>query len=345
VHRGDDRALASFNNPGGLNPLYGAGIPGPLEGLALRSFELHINHWDDIARSAGTHFTREKKKRLNLAVDDADVSRLESLHERYRSTPGFSARWVDGRDLKTLEPSVDGPVTVGLVAEGDARVDAAAYTQGVLRAAERAGVRKVDAEVTGLDHDGSGVVNAVRLGSDSLACSAVVVATGPWTEAADWLGIDLPLEPIKGDLLTVRTERGLNMDIAWREAAAYRREGAEVCLGGTEERRGFDDEPSASARSSIIERISEVLPGLARGEITSQSTGLRPVTSDGLPVLGRPPGWSNVCLALGGGRKGMLLASALGAAASDLLTQGRTNLPVDAFSPDRFMNGETGVAS
>jgi len=59
---------------------------------------------------------------------------------------------------------------------------------------------------------------------------------------------------------------------------------------------------------------------------------LRPVTADGLPIVGIPSGWENVCVAAGGGRKGLLLGAGLGMAAAELLTAGATTVPIDQAS-------------
>jgi glycine/D-amino acid oxidase-like deaminating enzyme len=55
-----------------------------------------------------------------------------------------------------------------------------------------------------------------------------------------------------------------------------------------------------------------------------------------MPIVGLAHGWENVCLALGGGRKGMLFGPAMGKAAADLLLEGSTDLAIDACSPERF---------
>jgi glycine/D-amino acid oxidase-like deaminating enzyme len=62
---------------------------------------------------------------------------------------------------------------------------------------------------------------------------------------------------------------------------------------------------------------------------------LRPVTPDGIPIVGLAPGWTNVSLALGSGRKGVLMSAALGRAAADLLAAGKTEVPIDPCSPER----------
>jgi glycine oxidase len=110
-------------------------------------------------------------------------------------------------------------------------------------------------------------------------------------------------------------------------------------LGGTEDRTGFDLTPTASARQRISRGIAQLLPALADVPIAAHTAGLRPVTPDGLPLSGRPDGWENVCLALGGGRKGMLLGAGLGMAATELLTVGATDMAIAPCSPDRWSAG------
>jgi glycine/D-amino acid oxidase-like deaminating enzyme len=70
--------------------------------------------------------------------------------------------------------------------------------------------------------------------------------------------------------------------------------------------------------------------------VADQVAALRPSTFDGIPIVGFAPGWDNVCLALGGGRKGMLFAAGMGAATADLLLTGSTPLPIDPCSPGRW---------
>src|SRR4051794_32027031 len=88
IERDDFGAHASGNNPGGLNPLHGPGIPGPMKELAMAAFRLHLEH-----------FAPPRRPRLQLALDDADVSRLERGKQLYDGAPGFSARWLDPEEL------------------------------------------------------------------------------------------------------------------------------------------------------------------------------------------------------------------------------------------------------
>ena len=333
-----DAGAASPNNPGGLNPLYGPGIPGPLQPLALAAFALHLGAWDDIANRSGIDFAGRRKQRLNLAVDDVDLARLEAMKANYDARPGFGARWLSGDEVRQREPRLSTTIVRGLLAEGDARVDAPAYTRAVRRAAEVLGANLVTDTVTGLDLDGRRVAG-VRTLAGERSCDAVVIATGAWgDDTASWLGAALPMEPVLGDMLLARVAGGgVTTDLAWRDGAIYQADDDEVWLGGTEEHRGFDSAPTSAGAATVIERVRPVFPAAADGEILRHTTGLRPLTPDGQPVIGLVAGFDNVCVVTGGGRKGMLYAAAMGAAARDLLMSGRTELPVGPCSPGRFV--------
>jgi glycine/D-amino acid oxidase-like deaminating enzyme len=58
---------------------------------------------------------------------------------------------------------------------------------------------------------------------------------------------------------------------------------------------------------------------------------------DSLPIIGRAPAYDNVYLATGGGKKGILLSPAIGKAIADLISQGRTPLPIETSTPERFL--------
>jgi glycine/D-amino acid oxidase-like deaminating enzyme len=127
------------------------------------------------------------------------------------------------------------------------------------------------------------------------------------------------------------------VDLAWRAAGVYVAGRTRLWLGGSVERAGFDRSPSRAARTTILGGVARMLPGLRRARVLRQTAALRPSTPDTRPIVGIPDGWENACLAVGGGRKGMLLSAALGRAAAELLTAGATALPVGSCSPQRWI--------
>jgi glycine/D-amino acid oxidase-like deaminating enzyme len=328
---------ASGHNPGGLNPLHGPGIPGPLRRLALESFRLHLEHWEEVEQLSGLSFGGRRVARLHVALDEDDARALPALAELHEETPGFSGRLLGRSELLAVEPRVTPDAVGGLLAGGNACVEPAAYTRAVVRAAERRGACLCRGEAAGLRRDGARAAAVAVAGAAEIPCDGVVVAPGAWAaRSSDWLGVALPVTPVKGELLLVEAEDGLEADVSRRHVGAYEAEGGRIWLGGTEDDAAFDSAPSDSGRERILAGIAELLPGLGSPRILRHVASLRPSTPDGLPLVGAVPGLENVYFAGGGGRKGMLLGAGLGRAAADLLALGATRLSVDELALERF---------
>jgi glycine oxidase len=224
-----------------------------------------------------------------------------------------------------------------VVLEGNAIVDSYGYTVVLAEAARQLGAVHRRGTVQGLQRSGDRVTGVV-LADGVLEAEGVVIALGPWTgEAERWLGCPLPIEPLKGEICRLRLDGPpLPVEFHGNDVSLYRRAGDQVWCGSTVESRGFDREPSQSARETLLGRAVGLMPAMASAQLLKQTACLRPVAPDGLPILGRAPGWENVFLATGAGKKGILLRAAMGKATADLLTTGATRLPVEACGAERF---------
>jgi glycine oxidase len=162
---------------------------------------------------------------------------------------------------------------------------------------------------------------------------------GPWSQgAAAWLGRPLPVEPLKGEMLRLAAVAPpLACDAVAPHVSLFGRAGGQIWIGATMERRGFDKEPSEAARRTLLGDAVRLMPSLAKATLAHQTVCLRPVTPDGLPIIGRMPDWDGVYVATGGGPKGILLAPAMGLAVADLILTGRTSLPIGSCAPERFV--------
>jgi glycine/D-amino acid oxidase-like deaminating enzyme len=217
--------------------------------------------------------------------------------------------------------------------EGNRSLDSAAFMRALAEGAQKAGAALVHATVRALRHDGRRAVVAVRTESGEHACDALVLATGPWVaETRAWLGVELAVEPVKGEMLRLRLS-GANIthDFTHGLTSLYRRGDDELWVGVTREPCGFDEEPSEQGKRALVDAAARILPAIRGATLLADLAALRPATPTGLPVLGRAPGWDNVFVANGGGSKGMLLCTGIGVAIRDLVLQGETPMPVAGF--------------
>jgi glycine oxidase len=161
---------------------------------------------------------------------------------------------------------------------------------------------------------------------------------GPWTGAAEgWLGVPLPVEPLKGEILRM-TQSGppLKSDVVAPGISLFGREDGQIWLASTQQRLGFDTEPSEWAYRTLFDAAVKLMPSIAEASLLQQTVCLRPVTPDDLPMVGKVPGVEGAYVGTGGGTKGILLAPATGRALADLLLTGQTSIPIKACDPARF---------
>src|SRR5207244_13517690 len=90
------------------------------------------------------------------------------------------------------------------------------------------------------------------------------------------------------------------------------------------------------AVAGLRRRAAVLVPGLRRAQVAREWAGLRPGSPDDLPTIGRLPEKDNVYLATGHFRNGILLAPITGKLISQLIVEGRTDMPLEPFSPARF---------
>lgn len=337
IERDGVASQASGFSAGGLNPLEGAGIPGPLAPLAIESFRMHQAMWDELRDESGVDFQPGPVSIVRIAFDDSELDGMDETLRVFEAAEGFSARYLDSAGLHELEPRLSPDAVGALYTYGNTALDSYRYTLALSMAAQRRGSEFRSGSVSALKTSGSRV-EAVTTESSEIGCDALVLAMGPWSAQAEpWLGVRIPVVPLKGEILRVRLPgRALEHDFSWGHSSLYHRSDGLAWIGATEERRGFDVRPSEEARQSLLAEAVRIMPAIADAELVRHTACLRPVTPDWLPIIGKAPGWDNIYLATGAGKKGILLSPGIGKAVSDLVARGTTTLPVDPFTPDRF---------
>src|SRR5438128_7604452 len=300
----------------------------PLGPLARASFALHA----ELARELETDYGYRRMDTFMVAARERGAvgggHRVEA--------PG----WLDGA----------GVVTAALGStETTAQVQPARFTTALIGAATTRGATLrigVVEEIAQRDRAARGV----RVGSETIEGDAVVLALGPWTSRAA-RGLRLPaVHGLKGYSVTLagdvpahalfldyRTADGRRL-----EPEIFPRADGEVYVCGMadpaplpESAEGVEvNDASCEILARAAGRVSTVL---AAAQITRRQACYRPVTDDGLPLIGRVPGVSGAYVATGHGPWGMLNAPATGLALAELITDGAAaTLDLGPFAPARL---------
>ena len=328
---------ASGNAAGGLNPLTGIGIPGPLGAFAWESFQLHMGLYDSLKEQSGIDYEQRPVAKIELALEESEIDGLRATIGLFQGVDEFEARWLEPQEIAELEPRIGPGILGGTYDYGNNAVDSHNFTEALAAVAVKTGATVRAGNVRGLEGTG-GKVDRVILADGEISCGQVVMAMGPWSRKAEsWLGVYIPVDPLKGEIIRLEDNgEPFKHDISGGGGSITPKlDGLNWC-GTTEDWKGFDREPSEQVAREIRQRVVRLAPDLANAKLVKHTACLRPVTPDWLPVLGRAPGWDNVYLATGAGKKGILLGPGIGKSVADLMTTGETALSIQGFSPDRF---------
>ena len=166
-----------------------------------------------------------------------------------------------------------------------------------------------------------GRVEGVKTASGDLPADRVVLAAGAWSgELLKTLDLDLPVEPVKGQMILYKCAADFlpSMVLAKGRYAIPRRDG-HILIGSTLEHEGFDKTPTEAALASLKASAIELIPALADAEPVAQWAGLRPGSPQGIPFIGPVSGLEGLWLNCGHYRNGLVLAPASCQLLADLL--------------------------
>lgn len=330
--------MASHINPGGINPLHGPGIPGVMEDFSMQAYHLHLSHWKNIEHLSGIDFSGRIIDRLLLAFNDEEKLQLLENRKLYDRHAGFSARWLPPEEISGLDARLAGNSKGGLYTRGNATVDAGLYSKALLLAAQALGTVVVDDTVTSLRQAEPGYVLTGSSGQ-VLAAQSVIVATG--SRAHDLLiplRLDIPVKPIKGELLLLEiADNPFAFDITREKDGLYHYRDNLFWLGGTREDIGYDFSTSTDSAGYLLANAAVLVPGIGHYPVKGHFAAMRPGTPDGLPIVGRLQPYQHLYIATGAGSKGMLWSASMAATIVKLLDNDSSDIDCAFLSPDRFI--------
>ncbi|MCE2391080.1 MAG: FAD-dependent oxidoreductase [Proteobacteria bacterium] len=291
----------------------------------------------ELAELPGLEFDFEQRGILLVCRSRAELAEAEREIGILREFGG-EARRLDANELRERVPACAEDLAGGVHFSADAHLTPQRFVHGLASEAQRLGVRlRTGTEVLRLERSGARLRLATTRGE--IEAEQVVVATGAWSpELAGQLGLRVPVEGAKG--YSVTRERPTDFPeqpLLLAEAkVAITPMGRTLRFGGTLELAGRDLGVSWRRLRAILRAVSEYLPGLPETPTLEIWRGLRPLTPDDLPIIGRSRRQPGVVLATGHGMNGLAQGPITGQLVAQLVAGEPTSLDLGPFSPDRF---------
>ncbi len=287
---------------------------------------------------------------LSVAVDPEEVpdfererSRSRRRAEEYgRPRPDRTAE-VSPERARELYPPL-GDVERAIHYEDGARVDGRAFARALREAGREAGLTVERGDVTDVRVVGGVVRGVDTVDGASHDAEAVLIAGGAWSSAfGAALGIEVPVEPQRGQILHLDVGEADRPSGEWPILKAFRHQyqvpwpdGRVACGATREAGSGFDPRITLDGLREVSTEALRMAPGLAGARHVESRVGLRPVSPDGLPILGPVPSVEGAFVATGHGPTGLTLGPYSGKVVAQVLRGVEPAASLASFGVDRF---------
>lgn len=332
LERGDDQGEGWRAAAGMLAAQAGAEADDPLFELGIAGRERYAELAPLLKERTGMDVGFWQEGIARIAADETDAGALRS-QVAWQRQQGHVCDWFDAGEVKARWPWI-GLSFGALWAPRDAAIHPARLVEALIMDSVRLGVTVIRDQATAVERRGARVTGV--LGREHYSGSDVVLAAGPWTRQIAGVPRPIPVEPIRGQMAALAWPEGVPRAIVLGRGAYMVPRDGEAVVGSTMEHAGFSTEVTASGLAEIFAGVSALCPALSRGEVLRTWAGLRPVTPDGLPILGREPRLQGLWYAAGHGRNGVLLASITGVLLTHLLSGENENEQLVPLRPERF---------
>lgn len=286
-------------------------------------------------RQGGTlQLFRTEQQYANAAKD------IEVLREA-----GVPYRLVESAELPSIEPALSATrhkLTGGLQLPNDETGDCKLFTQRLAAMAEQAGVTfRYNVTIDQLLREGNSI-SGVRCGSETLTADRYIVACGSYSTALLKDIVTIPVYPLKGYSLTIPIKDYAAAPVSTVLDETYKiavtRFDDRIRVGGMAEIVGFNTKLLPARRETLEMVVSDLYPEGGQIEQATFWTGLRPMTPDGTPIVGRTP-LSNLFLNTGHGTLGWTMACGSGKLIADIISGNTPDIAVDDLSVMRYLPG------
>jgi D-amino-acid dehydrogenase len=252
-------------------------------------------------------------------------------------------------ELARAEPAlaaVSHKLTGGLRLPGDETGDCQMFTTRLAALAEELGVKfRYNTPIDALAMAG-GRIAGVKCGEELVRADSFVVALGSYsTQFLSGL-VKIPVYPLKGYSITAPIVNEASAPVSTVLDETYKiaitRFDDRIRVGGMAEIVGFDKSLRQARRETLELCVNDLFPGGGDTSKASFWTGLRPMTPDGTPIVGRTP-VPNLFLNTGHGTLGWTMSCGSGQLLADVMSGKQPAIKADDLSAHRYL-GEIGGA-
>ena len=317
VERGEICREASWAGGGILSPLVPWEYPEAVHALVNWSQQVYPGLVDELRAETGIDVEWIRSGLLMTGTDaDPAVRAWAQSHD-------CRLQALSAADTGKVEPQLAAHPGAAILLPDVAQVRNPCLGRALQESLLQRGVSlHTHTEVTGFITR-NGAVQGVTTRGGELPASQVVVAGGAWSATMlRGTGIDLPVTPVRGQMIQFQAHPGLLQHIVLHRGHYLipRKDGL-VLVGSTLEHVGYDKSVTAAAREQLLQWAQALVPALGGVPVVRQWAGLRPGSQDGVPVIDEHPDIRGLYINTGHFRNGVVMAPASAQLLTDRMQQ------------------------
>ena len=224
--------------------------------------------------------------------------------------------------------------------------DCQLFTTRLAAMAEALGVKfRYNTPIDRLAISGNAIAG-VHCGDELVQADSYVVALGAYSTGLLKQIVDIPVYPLKGYSITVPIVNAELAPVSTILDETYKiavtRFEDRIRVGGMAEIAGFDLRLNPRRRETLEMVVNDLFPGAGNTAEASFWTGLRPMTPDGTPVVGRTA-MKNLFINTGHGTLGWTMSCGSAQLLADLMSAKRPAIPFEDLGVGRYSSGGRGA--
>ena len=295
---------------------------------------------NDMRTDIGDVFDMEEKGCLMMCKQQKTLDHEFHLADDAEKF-GLKVDRLNAQQVQALEPDVELAVAGAVLFTDDCHFNPGKMMVALKKYLENKGVQfQLNTTVTGFEKANNNI-SAIITNNGKFDCEQIVLATGSWLPlVAKMMGIKLLLQPGKGYSHTYEhVEKNIKYPAILVDGrCAITPWGHQLRIGGTMELSGINNKVLINRMQGIYDSAINFYPGLKIDFPPANKiwNGLRPVTPDGLPYIGKVSNLANVTIAGGHAMLGISEGTGTGKLISEIIKNVKTSIETDAFKVNRF---------
>lgn len=305
-----------------------------IKDIAVWSQELY----DDIKSKPEFNFHYEKKGLLMLCQTEKTLEEEVALLKRANDV-GLAATEISMNQLKEMEPNANINAQGAVLFNCDSHTTPNEFMSEMKTFLESQGVQILTEEKVKDIEVKNGRVTSVTTDKQQLVADEYIMATGSWTGIlSKKMGLNLLMQAGKGYRMDTKQNTGISIPAILTEAKiAVTPMNGFTRFAGTMEIAGINHNINKLRVDAIAKGASSYYPdvNLTEEEKANAACGLRPVSPDGLPYIGKSKKCSNVTFAAGHAMMGWSMGTATGKMVTEIISGQKPTLDLNPYHPDR----------